>query len=278
MRLPGGALQLANRKTALGIFAWFGYSLSFRERLALIKQAGFGTTCLWFGDEEEMVRDGRADEMPDLVRDLGLTIDNIHAPFWDHHRMWSESREHVNSVRQELSSALAFCGRHHIPAMVVHLGGAEPLPPNQTGLDAWRELIRQAEDLGVTIAAENGEGGPDYVGFVLSNIQSSNLGLCYDASHDMISGQPLGEVLRRWGHRLVTTHLSDNRGANDDHLLPGTGAIDWATVRESFPQSSYEGALVLEPDGPEAGEGLTPREFLRAGYQWLVRFENRLER
>ncbi len=269
---------MASRGRALGIFAWFGYRLPFKERLQLIKQAGFSTTCLWFGDEEEMVRDGRAGQMPVLVRDLGLTIDNIHAPFWDHHRMWSESRADVAEVQQQLSSTLSYCGKHHIPVMVVHLGGAKPFPPTQTGLHAWRELIQQAEDLGVTVAAESSEGGPDYLGFVFSNTESANLGFCYDSSHDMISGQPLGAALVKWGHRLVTTHLSDNHGVHDDHLLPGTGAIDWDTIRECFPTSSYQGALILEPDGAEAREGLTPQEFLHAGYQWLVRFENSLNR
>ena len=69
----------------LGMFSWFGYSLPLEKRLEMIKQAGFDATCLWFGDEEEMVEDGLADRMPGLVRGMALYLDNVHAPFRNHH-------------------------------------------------------------------------------------------------------------------------------------------------------------------------------------------------
>ena len=59
----------------LGIFSWFEYAFPLKQRLKLIKQAGFTTTCLWFGNEEQMFHDSLADQMAGLARDQGLVID-----------------------------------------------------------------------------------------------------------------------------------------------------------------------------------------------------------
>lgn len=261
---------------SLGIYSWFGYSLPLEKRLEMIKQAGFNATCLWFGHEEKMVADGLADEMPGLVRGMGLVLDNIHAPFWDHYLLWSESQDAMAKIRKELETTLLFCGKHHIPNMVAHLAsGANFPPPSPSGLQLIRDLVSQAENLGVTIAVENTKR-PAYLEYIFSNIQSPNLGFCYDSSHDFLPEQSRGLELEKWGDLLVTTHLSDNYGVNDDHLLPGKGTIDWQAIERYFPKNSYKGVLMLEVDGPDASKGFTPEEFLQSGYQWLRRFEEML--
>jgi sugar phosphate isomerase/epimerase len=263
----------------LGIYAWFGYEMSLGKRLKLIANAGFSTTCVWFGDEQEMVRDGRADQIPALVRDTGLILDNIHAPFWHSNYLWAESQNEKEIVRRELMDALSFCGRHHIPIMVMHLSaGKTPPPPNQSGLQLIIDLIQQAEDLGVTIAMENSEDyGNHYLEYVFSNIRSPNLGFCYDSSHDAIAEVFHGRALEKWGSLLATTHLSDNNGINDDHLLPGSGTIDWQKVMKHFPKGNYKGTLMLEVDGPEANKGLTSDVFLELGYQKVRQLAEMLE-
>jgi sugar phosphate isomerase/epimerase len=260
----------------LGIYSWFGYQMPLEQRLTMIKQAGFDTTCLWFGHEEEMVRDGQADKMPDLVRRIGLHLDNIHAPFWNHYLLWSESGETIKKIRQELTDTLKFCGGHQIAYMVAHFGGRDFPPGNENGLKIIRELVQQAEDIGVTIAAENGEGGNKYLDYIFEQIHSKNLAFCYDSSHDNISSEFRGSALQKWGKYLVTTHLSDNLGVDDDHLLPGKGAIDWDTVLGNFPKEAYQGVLMLEVDGPDASKGLTPERFLQIGYEWLREFDKKL--
>jgi hypothetical protein len=35
----------------LGMFAWFGYDLPMRERLQIIKDAGFDATALWWDEK-----------------------------------------------------------------------------------------------------------------------------------------------------------------------------------------------------------------------------------
>ena len=176
----------------LGMFAWFGYQLSLAERLRLISQAGFTTTCRWFGNEEELYAAGQGDRMPKLAKEAGLSVDNIHGPFDDCNAFWSDSKEAVSSVVERYRTALAFCPKYDIPNLVVHVTrGLNPLPPTSSGLCAVKGLVSLAEEFGVVLAIENTRS-LDHLDFLLSNIESPSLGFCYDSSHDFIAGQSRG--------------------------------------------------------------------------------------
>ena len=45
---------------------------------------------------------------------------------------------------------------------------------------------------------------------------------------------------------LVTTHLHDNGGRKDDHLLPFEGVIDWPELLIGFQKVGYDGTLMFE--------------------------------
>ena len=47
------------------------------------------------------------------------------------------------------------------------------------------------------------------------------------------------------GH-IVTTHVHDNNGQRDDHLVPGHGTIDWEGVMMAFQKVGYDGAWIFE--------------------------------
>ena len=50
------------------------------------------------------------------------------------------------------------------------------------------------------------------------------------------------------GH-VITTHLHDNRGGSDDHLVPFAGTIDWPATMTALYKIGYTGPLVFElPD------------------------------
>jgi sugar phosphate isomerase/epimerase len=251
----------------LGISSWFGYELSLEKRLELIVQAGFSATCLWFGEEEPMVREGLADQLPVLVYEHGLILDNVHAAFRHTNSIWSGSQDERELARRECETAMLFCGKHRIPNIVMHVShGINPPPWNKTGISIIHDLVSRAEDLGVTIALEN-TMRPDYLEPIFSSIESPNLGFCYDCSHDFLHGQSRGAILKKWGPLLVATHISDARGARDDHLQLGEGIIDWSLLTQVFPRDTYNGVLQLEIE-KHAAE-LPPEMFLQIAYERL---------
>jgi sugar phosphate isomerase/epimerase len=261
----------------IGIYSYFGYPLPFDERLKMIKQAGFHTTSVGLGDEEELVRNGQKDLMPEMVRSKGLYLEYTHAPEAKCNNLWSESKQSRTEIKREYSSCIAYCRKHLIPILVIHISkskGMQPPMPNHYGLAIIKDLSKYAEDSGVRIAIENTQklGHLDYI---FSNIDSPSLGLCYDSSHDFLYSPQPGLMLKQWGQLLFTTHISDNDGLLDRHWLPGEGTIKWDIVKNSFPLKTYKGFLTLEvfPKDPKSE---TAPEFLRKAFKSIKGFEEML--
>lgn len=246
----------------LGIFSWFGFVMPFQEMLELIKKAGFDATCIWWEDEEGP-RTLRKYEMAKIVGDSGLIIDNIHAPFCASNDLWSESQLARKEIIKKHTTWIEDCAKYRIPIMVMHLTEGEETPgPNKYGIESMLLLSKVAEDLGVKIAVENTRR-EDNVPFVLSKIPSAHLGFCFDSSHANLGQRVDALLLREYGERLITTHLSDNDGMVDRHWIPGNGRIDWKRLGELFPSRSYRGSLTLEVC-PKWNK--TPEEFLAKAF------------
>lgn len=252
-------------QSPLGIFSWFGYVLPFQERLRLIKEAGFSATSLWWEDEEPPWPI-RKESMPQLVKDMGLILENLHVPFNDSDQLWSEDTSVRSEFIQRHIRWLNDCANYQIPMMVMHLTeDVAPPEPNAEGAKSFLDLVKIAEDLGVMIAIENTRRN-DNVPYLLSNIQSNHLGFCYDSSHYYLTDKQNYSLLDNFGDRLVTTHLSDNDGLEDRHWLPGHGIIDWNLVAKHFP-TGYQGCLTLEAyPSPEECDG-SPQIYLKKAYQ-----------
>jgi hypothetical protein len=60
------------------IYDWFGYALPIKERYQLIKEAGFEGVLLWWS---EYLDRGDYRSGPQIAREAGLFIENIHTPF-----------------------------------------------------------------------------------------------------------------------------------------------------------------------------------------------------
>lgn len=252
----------------LGIFSWFGFVLPFQERIALIKEAGFTATSLWWEDEDAPYS-MKKERMPGLVREKGLLLENIHVPFNDSNALWLEDDSSRAAIVQSHIQWLEDCAKFGIPRMVMHLTeGDNPPVANRQGLKSMEELTKVAEGLEVTIAIENTRRN-DNVPYILSNVNSNYLGFCFDSSHHWLTDKGDYNLLKYYGDRLVATHLSDNDGLLDRHWLPGHGIIDWAEVASSFPKG-YRGCLTLEayPTAEERKE--SPQKFLKKAYQSIA--------
>lgn len=259
----------------LGIFSWFGIELPLDERLRLIKEAGFGSTSIWLGDEEELVRDGKENLIPELVNKHRLFFENIHAPFENCNKIWSESNSIRSEIRDEYMSCIAFCSRYNVPVVVIHISKSDNPPElNKYGLDLIREIVKYAEDSNVVIAIENTRKY-QYLDHIFPNIESPFLKFCYDSSHDFIWFSEPGGILKKWGHLLVVTHLSDNDGIADRHWLPRKGGIDWSVVQDYFPKKSYTGILTLEVV-PKNNEQQSPQSFLNQAFKSALWMESLL--
>ena len=54
------------------------------------------------------------------------------------------------------------------------------------------------------------------------------------------------EAFSALGDRIVATHVHNNEGFTDSHMLPSQGTMDWPTVMGAFAKCGYDNALTLE--------------------------------
>jgi sugar phosphate isomerase/epimerase len=93
-------------------------------------------------------------------------------------------------------------------------------------------------------------------------------GICLDVGHAHIVGDVMDAIETCSGH-ILTTHLHDNNGKRDDHLVPGKGTIDWEGVMMAFQKVGYDGAWIFE---------LAPAADWRAVLERAAAVRTRLER
>ncbi len=245
----------------LGIFSWFGFVLPLPQRLEMIKQAGFDATTIWWEDEVGSP-EIKKEDMPGIVRDCGLILENIHVPYDNVDHLWCESKSLRGRIVDRHIQWLNDCAFLGIPVMLMHIIDRHyPPTPKQWGIDGIGRLLRTAEDLGVKIALEN-TGSVEYIDFVLNELLSDHLLFCYDSSHDYLYSAQKAAILKKQGPRLQHLHLSDNDLKMDRHWLPGEGQIDWQQLSHYFPRDSYEGNITLEVCPGDEDLRKTPRQFI----------------
>ena len=240
-----------------GVFAWFGIPLPLQERLRLIREAGFQATSIWW-ESRDPVRNRLKHYAPEIVREAGLYLDNIHVPYRGVNALWQADQALRDAALKQHTDWLEDCARHEIPVMVMHaIQGNGPdarntkrLPELPTpvcreiGLESFGNLVMHAERLGVRIAVENIRH-PAYLDTLFEAIASPSLGFCYDVSHDWLHSPEPFTLLQRWGHRLLTTHMNDTDGRRDRHWLPGLGNIPFEKVQDT-PLTQFSGTRLLE--------------------------------
>jgi sugar phosphate isomerase/epimerase len=94
-------------------------------------------------------------------------------------------------------------------------------------------------------------------------------GLVFDAGHAALRGGDPLQAAERMLPRLLHTHLHDNHGARDEHLVPGDGLIDWPALLGCLSSGGYTGALMLELHPRRAGNVVRWQHDLARGQKSL---------
>lgn len=214
----------------IGHHVVFGYSvIPARERMRALKAAGFDEVMLWWGDEH-LETHGAPRAQWEMARESGLRVRTVHYPFALTNALWLDNQA-GRDYEQGLFSGLALAAELAVEHMVIHTNkGKTPPGPNPLGLHRLRKVVERAEELGVILALENTRF-LRHLAYLYEGITSPFLGFCFDSGHAS-AFTPGSDPLALFGHRLVTTHLSDNLSpeAGDLHLRPGLGTVDFSSL------------------------------------------------
>jgi sugar phosphate isomerase/epimerase len=130
--------------------------------------------------------------------------------------------------------------------------------PDQRRWDATFSSLEHlslfARQRGVTLAIENTPGEmatPENLKKFLEETRLTNVKICFDVGHAHLEGRTMAD-LEAIRDLIVTTHIHDNRGERDEHLLPYDGTIEWDALITALPPDV---PIVLELKEPAVAVG-----------------------
>ena len=193
----------------------------------------------------------------------GLRLHSVHAPIVEGYSggTWGApiSIATADAARRsfalkETEAALQIAGRLPYGILVVHLGQPDDQqpPPSDNQRDAVRRSLETLDELagahGVTLALEvipNQLSHAQRLVDLIDSLELEHAGICLDFGHAHLVDDVVDAIETASGH-LVATHLHDNRGTTDDHLVPFDGRIDWDMALFAMRKVGYEGAWMFE--------------------------------
>jgi sugar phosphate isomerase/epimerase len=235
-----------------------------RDHLVEIAAHGFEAVEIFAVREHFDYRDRRAAiALAEWLDDTRLRLHSMHAPIaasyaggeWkDGLSIAATDEGRRKAAVDETLAVLDVAAAVPYNIMVVHCG--VPAPFANAGDNSRASLVRSLEDLspvaaqyGVRLAIEvipNELSTPSaLVDVIESDIDATGLGICMDVGHARMMGDVVDAIETCSGH-VITTHLHDNRGRTDDHLVPGKGVIDWDATTLAFQKVGYDGVWMFE--------------------------------
>jgi len=191
-------------------------------------------------------------EIAGTLRDQNLTLHALHSPAERDFNPIHESSaplsicdpervrrlEAVDEIKRALDVAEYLPFRY----LVQHVGSQRD-PADERRFDAAFSSLEHlhlfAKERGVTLALENTPGemaAPAHLRQFIVETRLTGLRMCFDIGHAHIGDGvlPSLEPMREF---LVTSHIHDNNGMKDEHLLPYEGTIEWKSALPALPQA-----------------------------------------
>jgi sugar phosphate isomerase/epimerase len=165
-----------------------------------------------------------------------------------------EQRKAISRLKAMIDACLDFARPEGVPSLNTIVGGREGEWEERKAelVDRLGELVAYAESCGVVIALEPHVqqmlDTPAKTLWLLSQIPSSSLRLCFDISHFEVLGIPMADSVRLLAPHAVFTHVKDQRGYSPRHqfLIPGEGDFDYVSYLREMHRVGYTGHIGVE--------------------------------
>ncbi|MEO8483361.1 MAG: sugar phosphate isomerase/epimerase [Acidobacteriota bacterium] len=210
-------------------------------------------------------------ELRSWLTELGLDAWSVHLPICDGftNGVWGRAYSNASADAASRLEAVAETRRAITAARdlgcrmaVLHLGlpYGQPIPSNDNDAAAVRKSLEPIADacanaglqLALEVIPNELAGAGAILDWLTGDLELGNTAACVDVGHAHLTGGAPDAIDILSGY-IVTTHIHDNRGTADDHLVPFDGTIDWAVTMAEFSKVGYSGPLVFEvPDHGDA--------------------------
>jgi sugar phosphate isomerase/epimerase len=203
----------------------------------------------------------------DAAEKYGVCNYQAHAPF----PSWRAGEDEYNGyLMRVLEKTIAVCAYIGCSRLVIHPFFAQydlAMSPEEEwamNLDRYARLIPAAKKHGVRILLENMftrhkkiyaaccsdfETACRYVDELNRSAGEELFGFCLDTGHALLVSKDIRDVMTLLGSRVKAFHIHDNNGADDLHVAPYMGVLDWDRFIEGLRIMGYQGALCFETHG-----------------------------
>jgi len=237
------------------------------ERLA---RAGFNVLDFnfadWVFDGSPFIGPGWVSWLKDVRRradELGLRFSQAHGPIFNKFETTERARWLPAMSHRSIEGASILGSRWVVFEPETLAGSYDRAHLDRVrrlNLEWFGALLPTAEKSGVGIAIENtadvfqmeGGAGRSYCGVpaelieLVDSFDDDPICICWDTGHAHVQRLDQGKAIRAMGRRLRATHIQDNDGRSDQHLLPFYGSIDWPPIINALGAIRYEGDLTFE--------------------------------
>ena len=238
--------------------------------LGEIAQAGFSAVEIFCAPQHFRYRDSQAiRETSDALGEYRLGLHALHSPTERDLAPGRESGVPISisdpeRIRRldavdEIKRALEVAERIPFHYLIQHIGhGRQMADPRKldAAFTSLENLSMFAKARGVTIALENTPdelSAPGSLQHFITDTHLHDLKLCFDIGHAHVE-EGVTASFDAMRERVVTTHIHDNHGDKDEHLLPFDGTIEWDAALRALAQAAQPLPIVFEIKA-QAGAG-----------------------
>lgn len=192
----------------------------------------------------------------------GVRFNQSHLPYYD--VFASQDPDYRTTMERLIRRSIIASGMLGVPWAVTHPCTVYEAGPDmsvslQRNLDYYGPHVALARQHGLGIALENefeykarpwqrifGSAPAELAALIDAFGDPAHVGACYDFGHGNLTGGHHRQNLAILGSRLRATHVNDNRGTADEHLMPFFGTTDWRDAMHSLRDIGYAGELTYE--------------------------------
>ena len=204
-----------------------------------------------------------------MVRSSGRASPTFHASYGSQHDLSAPDESTRIGAVASLQADFHEAKRFDAELVVVHASFEPIAPESRTAhLAQLRQSLHELEGglkksglrLAVELLPRTCIGNTAEELLAILEGFDETFGVCLDVNHMMDRADDLPRTVRALGRRLLSLHISDYGGVDEDHALPGTGVVPWESLLAALAAIGYRGVFNYEVCLP----GLSPAERIAA--------------
>jgi sugar phosphate isomerase/epimerase len=187
-----------------------------------------------------------------------IEVASIHIPFSIDTEMGFGSPEERQSHVDFIADFLRKCAPFKCRNFTMHSGPertAQEFPDRPAAIQLLREgiekllpVLKELDcSLNLELLPRTCLGNtPEEIEAMTSGFPEEYIGICLDTNHYNGHADLIPSLVKRFGSRLKTLHLSDCDGVCEAHWLPPQGILDWTAIMQAVREVPQDLLLVLE--------------------------------